>query len=773
MRKIYTLVFTAFTLFHVTAQDLPESFHLSPDGRRLITGDKPAKGFYDETKIPRVDLIFSQTDYWSQMTANYASKKDIVANMIYNGRTYPNIGVRFRGNTSYQRVPGQKKSFSVTMDFQDPKQDLDGYETLHFNNAYEDPSMMKEVLYLSFNRLHIPAAKGSFINLYVNGQNWGLYPNIQVLNGQFMEEWFLSNNGSRWRAERPTGVGGAGGFGAGTSSLNFLGKDTALYKAHYTLKGSEKASPWADLAIACEALNTPVEDDLKKVFDTDRALWFVAQEIVFGDDDSYVNKGGQDYYVFWDKETNRIVPIEYDGNSAFNAIGANWSPFLKENSIQFPIMSKLFKVPALRQRYLAHVRTIIEESLSETYVNNKIDTYHSLMDSYVKNDPLKLGTYDQFIAQKTTLKTWLKNRKTFLLNNQEVNRTYPYISEVVHTSGGKTLVAPNANQTATVTAKIGNTINLNSVFLYHSTGLDGYFNKIQMLDDGKNGDVTANDNIFGGTIPAYGAGTYVRYYIEAVNNDVDRTVSYMPKGAEHDVYIYQVNLGESVNKNIVINEIMASNTKTATDPKAQYDDWIELYNKSNAAIDISGWFITDNPDNRDKWKFPTGTSIPANGFLIVWADEDSSQNTATSFHTNFKLSASGENLILLDKDTLKVDEVTFGAQKADVSYARKPNGTGNFGFFTPTFNKTNNDAISPTLEIAENAIKIYPNPTNREGVTVVADLSATLKIQVVNVLGQTVYNGKMTEQLFIETHNWQRGVYMVKVGNVCKKLVVQ
>ena len=74
MKNIYILVLVFFTLLKLSAQDLPESMHLSPDGRRLITGDKPAKGFYDETKVQRVDLTFSQADYWTQMTVNYVSK---------------------------------------------------------------------------------------------------------------------------------------------------------------------------------------------------------------------------------------------------------------------------------------------------------------------------------------------------------------------------------------------------------------------------------------------------------------------------------------------------------------------------------------------------------------------------------------------------------------------------------------------------------------------------------------------------------------------------
>jgi hypothetical protein len=706
------------------------------------------------------------------------SKTDLPVTLLHKGKTYVNSGARFRGNTSYQRVTNsQKKSFSITLDYEDPKQDLDGYETLHFNNAFEDPSMMREVLYLSFNRRHIPAAKGNFINLYINDQNWGIYPNIQVLNGQFMAEWFLNNDGTRWRAER-VGIGtpgaGGGGFGAGTSTLNFLGTDTTVYKSYYTLKNTEKSGAWADLVAACSALNNPVEDDLKKVFDTDRALWFVAHEIIFGDDDSYVAKGGMDYYVFWDSATHRITPIEYDGNTALSNVASSWSPFLKEGDKNFPIMNKLFTVPSLRQRYLAHVRTIIEESLDETYYNNKIDGFYNLIDTFVKNDPKKLYTYDQFVASRTALKNWLKNRKTFLMSNAEVNRVYPEISDVIHTANGSTLSAPNASQKEIVTAKVSSTNGISGVNLYFSTGLDGYFNRTQMFDDGKHGDGAASDGVYGGEIPAYNAGTYVRYYVEALANDAAKTASYMPKGAEHDVYFYQVNLAQLAASEVVINEIMAANTKTVADPKGQFDDWIELYNKSDKEVDISGWFISDNPDKIAKWELPSGTKIPAKGFLIIWADEDSSQNTATSLHANFKLSASaGETIFLSDKTKANVDKVTFGAQQDDISYARKPNGTGNFVASTPTFNK-NNDGTLSSIDIAVQSFRIFPNPAATEGVTVEVELSTEARLQVFNTLGQNMFDKKINSgQTHIDTGQWQRGVYVVKIGNAMKKLIVQ
>lgn len=55
----------------------------------------------------------------------------------------------------------------------------------------------------------------------------------------------------------------------------------------------------------------------------------------FADDDSYVNKGGMDYYVYWEIETDRITPLEYDGNSCMDALQANWSPFYKITDSDF------------------------------------------------------------------------------------------------------------------------------------------------------------------------------------------------------------------------------------------------------------------------------------------------------------------------------------------------------------------------------------------------------------------------------------------------------
>lgn len=89
---------------------------------------------------------------------------------------------------------------------------------------------------------------------------------------------------------------------------------------------------------------------------------------------------------------------------------------------------------------------------------------------------------------------------------------------------------------------------------------------------------------------------------------------------------------------------------------SQYEDWIELYNNNNYSVDLSGFYLTDDATNLVKWQIPSNTSTEANGFLIIWADEDLTEGP---MHADFKLSASGETVILSDVANSIVDANRF------------------------------------------------------------------------------------------------------------------
>ncbi len=139
---------------------------------------------------------------------------------------------------------------------------------------------------------------------------------------------------------------------------------------------------------------------------------------------------------------------------------------------------------------------------------------------------------------------------------------------------------------------------------------------------------------------------------------------------------------------VVINELMADNDNTVPDPQGDYDDWLELHNRTDMALPLTGLYLSDKEDNPTKWAFPENTVIPANGYLIVWLDEDHDDENATEgLHANFKLSKGGETVMLVDTDARGnqvLDSVIFGEQGTDVAYGRLPNGTGEFQVIVAT-----------------------------------------------------------------------------------------
>ncbi len=164
---------------------------------------------------------------------------------------------------------------------------------------------------------------------------------------------------------------------------------------------------------------------------------------------------------------------------------------------------------------------------------------------------------------------------------------------------------------------------------------------------------------------------------------------------------------------VVINEFMAQND-TILDPAGEKDDWVELYNNTTGTINLSGMYLSDSYSTPTKWQFPANTEIEPNGYLIVWADEDSGQ---TGFHASFKISAGGEQLILSNIDSSVLDSISFGAQTINLTMARNPNGTGIFIQSEPTFNSNNDSTTS--VEETETALpeeykllQNYPNPFN-------------------------------------------------------------
>ncbi len=166
----------------------------------------------------------------------------------------------------------------------------------------------------------------------------------------------------------------------------------------------------------------------------------------------------------------------------------------------------------------------------------------------------------------------------------------------------------------------------------------------------------------------------------------DRSVGLVPDGdVRRRRLLYFPTAGASNNPavpavNVVLNEIMAQNTATLADPAdGDFDDWIELHNAGASAVDLTGYFLTDNLTNKTLFSVPPGYVIPANGFLLVWADGEPNQNQPTNsgLHASFSLARGGEQIGLYSPTGEWVDGFSFGPQTNNVSLGRYPDAADN------------------------------------------------------------------------------------------------
>ena len=243
-----------------------------------------------------------------------------------------------------------------------------------------------------------------------------------------------------------------------------------------------------------------------------------------------------------------------------------------------------------------------------------------------------------------------------------------------------------------------------------------------------------------------------------------------------------------VQKEIVINEISALNETIATDEFDEYDDWIELYNPNNFAVNVGGYYLTDDLDVADKWQIPATnpaiTTIPAKGFLVFWADDQTEQGI---LHAAFKLSSAGEGIGISRRfgETVQfIDTLSFPALEADVSYGCMENGSDERAIFAIPTPGAGNDPNSTGLtdaEYHEFNLQVYPNPAS-EKLHILLNRSQNESPVAISLFDSS---GRLAQQLdtedlrfagkvSVDVSGLKKGLYLLHVreGNISRTVKV-
>ena len=393
-------------------------------GRRLTPAEVrpyPSTPIYDLGTLRTIFLQFENADWESELAAFYRTDVEVPATMTVDGRTYKDVGVHFRGSSSFMMVPeGLKRSLNISMDYVVEGQDLGGYQTLNLLNANNDPTFLRAVLYTEISRRYLPTPKMNYMRVVINGESWGIYLNSQQFNGDLIKEHFPDSKGARWKVPgRPNGRGG----------LEYLGDDVARYRPLYEIKTKDDAQSWQALIRLCKVLNeTPadkLEAALAPLLDVDVALRFLAVEVALVNSDGYWTRAS-DYSLYLDP-AGRFHVIPYDVNEALGGGGggrggnAQLDPLVALNDPGKPLRSKLLAVPALRQKYLGYVRDIATRWLDWNALLPILKSSHDLIAAEVRIDTRKLDSVQGFEAgvapTGNSLKAFVDARRAFLLNS--------------------------------------------------------------------------------------------------------------------------------------------------------------------------------------------------------------------------------------------------------------------------------------------------------------------------------------------------------------------
>lgn len=167
---------------------------------------------------------------------------------------------------------------------------------------------------------------------------------------------------------------------------------------------------------------------------------------------------------------------------------------------------------------------------------------------------------------------------------------------------------------------------------------------------------------------------------------------------------------------VIINEVMTANQRGATDSDGDYKDWVELYNSSASAVDLSGWGLSNKTNSPFRWVFPAGTSLASKAYLRVWMSQKDRTASRTSLHTNFNVDNGADDVVLTAPDGtatgVRIDQTTPALTTPDVSWCRAVNGSPTAAFVhcaTPTPGAANSGTTyasmtpRPTLSLPSGA----------------------------------------------------------------------
>ncbi|MFT4759882.1 MAG: hypothetical protein ACI9XO_001751 [Paraglaciecola sp.] len=488
-----------------------------------------SQDLYDLNRIPEIRVTF-ESEHWANKLHKLkveGEKERMEATVSIDGQELKQVGVRYKGNSSYfstQKANKSKLPFNMKADYKINGQTFPGgFGSLKLSNVFRDPSFVREALSYEIAREYVPAPRCNFVKLYVNDQYLGLYNNTESIDEEFLNRTF-SDKGKdvfikcdpEW-SELPPNTCPEGD----KASLMYLGEDPICYKGLYEMKKGGKTG-WKQLIKLTKVLNeTP--DSIGNYMNVEAALWMHAFNNVLVNLDSYTGRLSHNYYLYRTPD-GLFTPLIWDLNLSFGGFqydgikkGAltteelqRLSPFIqyKTQNEKRPLIIQLLKNSFYRKMYVGYMHTIMEDWLVSGKYLKRAKEIQAMIDVQVLADDNKLYPYETF--KKNMDKTVsvgltkivgieeLMEKRTEYLSAHPLMGEVPFIEKVSTLKSGDEIG---------IQAKVAGE---EKVYLKYRKDANEPFKMVEMFDDGGHFDEVGDDKIYGELIP-YVKGT--QYYV--------------------------------------------------------------------------------------------------------------------------------------------------------------------------------------------------------------------------------------------------------------------
>ena len=500
--------------------------------------------------VRNIEIFFSEVHWDDTLDLYYSNgngQRLVADSIIIDGEVDQNVGIKYKGNSSYN-INNGKNPMNIRLDYINNGQSIDGYNVLKLSNGFKDPTFVREMLSYKIAQEFMPAPKATYANVSVNGVLVGLYVCVQSVDDDFTNENFYERKGPFFKAEN-TGINIPNCSGPLRVWDHYL--DTLCYQRAYEMQSS---NDWTKLSHFLDTVNNHFTH-IENVLDIDRTLWMMAFENLLVCLDGPINSIPHNFYLFQDNN-GRFSPIMWDMNQSFGTFTNGLPTPVNNQDLQqldifhgasnnLNIMNmKMFSVDQYKRMYVAHMKTIINDYFVNGEYISIISDLQQLIDSYVSTDPNLFFPYSAFSANVNSsigsnigITELMDSRINHLQSLPEFSANPPIIDNL---SSNPISVLPHSSVSIT-----SNISNADYAYLGYRFKFADKFEKVQMFDDGNNGDGIAGDGIYGATINVDARD--IQYYIYAENSDAG---IFSPQRAEHDFHQIPVISG------LVINEVM-------------------------------------------------------------------------------------------------------------------------------------------------------------------------------------------------------------------------